>query len=143
MARGRRAHRDVRYLTALDLLLDTHACLWWATDPALLSTEAQSAIADAANAVWVSAASAWELSINVRAGRLRLDVNGLFAQLRQHGCGVLGIGIDDAVLAGALEWAHRDPFDRMLAAQARRAGYALVTRDAQVLAFLGELAISA
>ena len=127
----------------MDLLLDTHTCVWWATDPTLLSREAQHAIAGAANAVWVSAASAWELSIKVRAGKLRLDVTDLFAQLGQHGFGVLGIGIDDAVLAGGLDWKHRDPFDRMLAAQARRSGYTLVTRDAPLQAFLAELALRA
>jgi PIN domain nuclease of toxin-antitoxin system len=127
----------------LDLLLDTHACLWWASDPSLLSPGAAAAIAEPANDVWVSAASAWELAIKVRAGKLDVDVTKLFAELAQRGLGLLGIGIDDAVLAGGLPWAHRDPFDRMLAAQAQRSGYVLVTRDADLRAFLTDLVLPA
>ncbi len=126
-----------------DLLLDTHACVWWAHDPELLAAPAREAIADASNAVWVSAASAWELSIKVRAGKLSIDVSRLFHELSHHGFGVLGIGIDDAVQAGSLDWAHRDPFDRMLAAQATRAGHRLVTRDAHLRAFLGAQSLEA
>ena len=127
----------------MDLLLDTHACLWWASEPALLSDPARLAITEPANAVWVSAASAWELSIKVRSGKLDVDVPDLFRALGDHGFGILGIGVDDAVLAGTLDWSHRDPFDRMLAAQARRAGYTLITRDAHLLRHLGELALAA
>ncbi len=127
----------------MDLLLDTHVCVWWATDPALVAADARQAIADPANTVWVSAASAWELAIKIRAGKLHLDVRVLFAGLADHGFGVLGIGIDDSADAGALEWSHRDPFDRMLVAQARRSTIRLVTRDAAILAFLGELALEA
>ena len=127
----------------MELLLDTHVCLWWAADPSAVSASAQRAIADPANAVWVSAASAWELSIKVRAGKLAVDVRRLFGELTDHGVGVLGIGIDDGVSAGALDWAHRDPFDRMLAAQTLRGGYTLVTRDEQLRALLGALALEA
>lgn len=127
----------------MDLLLDTHVCVWWAADPDRLSRPAVAAIADAGNAVWASSASAWELSIKVRAGRLQLDVPALFRDLAHHGIGVLGIGIDDGVGAGSLDWSHRDPFDRMLAAQATRSGHVLVTRDAALLRHLGDRALAA
>lgn len=127
----------------MDLLLDTHVCVWWATDPTRLAEAARRAIADPATSVWVSAASAWELSIKVRAGKLRLDVRELFAGLGRDGFGVLGIGIDDGADAGSLDWSHRDPFDRMLVAQARRSGHRLVTRDTAILTFLGDLALEA
>lgn len=127
----------------MDLLLDTHVCVWWADDPTRVADGAREAIGDPANSVWVSAASAWELSIKVRTGKLDVHVRELFDGLRRHGFGVLGMGIDDGVDAGALDWSHRDPFDRMLVAQARRAGHRLVTRDAAILAFLGDDALEA
>lgn len=115
------------------LLLDTHIALWWADEPAELDAAALTAIGEPTNAVWVSAASAWELSIKVRAGRLSLDVSSLFGELSARGIGLLGIGVDDAVAAGSLAWAHRDPFDRMLVAQALRGRLTLVTRDRAIL----------
>lgn len=127
----------------MDLLLDTHVCIWWADDPQTLSSESRAAIAAVQNTVWVSAASAWELAVKVRCGRLQLNVRRLFADLTQNGFGVLGIGIDDAVLAGSLDWAHRDPFDRMLVAQASRADCTVVTRDNALLALLGERSLEA
>ena len=112
-------------------------------EPAKLTSFASTAIATPANAVWVSAASAWEFSIKVHAGKLTLNVGELFQQLTQHGIGLLGIGVDDAIGAGSLDWMHRDPFDRVLAAQARRSGFRLATRDAELREFLGDLALDA
>jgi PIN domain nuclease of toxin-antitoxin system len=116
----------------VDLLLDTHAALWWAQDPSLLSNKAVLAIADPTRIVWFTAASAWELSIKVHGGRLRVDVGRLVEGLTSRGVRLLGIGIDDAVAAGSLDWDHRDPFDRMIVAQAARNNLALVTRDAAI-----------
>ena len=127
----------------MDLLLDTHTCVWWATDPELLRVDVRAAIAAPENAVWMSVASAWELSIKVRTGKLQLDVERLCRGLATDGIGVLGIGLDDAIGAGALDWSHRDPFDRMLAAQARRSRLTLATRDSALLGFLGGDAIEA
>lgn len=128
---------------AVDLLLDTHACLSWAHDPGELAAAAGALIADPSNSVWISAASAWELAIKVRAGKLSLDVRALMIELTRNGFGVLGIGIDDAVSAGSLDWAHRDPFDRIIAVQAMRGPYWLVTRDAELRDFVGALTIAA
>lgn len=110
------------------LLLDTHALLWWLDDSAQLSTEARDAIADGANEVAVSAASAWEMAIKEAAGKLRVPPN-LDDVVRTSGFNALPITIDHALKAGALAPHHRDPFDRMLVAQALVESFTLVTRD--------------
>jgi PIN domain nuclease of toxin-antitoxin system len=120
----------------VDLLLDTHTAVWWAAGDPDLSVEATVAINDPENTVWFSAASAWELSIKIRSGRLALDVSKLVDQLTRNGIRLLGIGIDDAVTAGSLGWIHKDPFDRMLVAQASRLGYRIVTRDVAIQKYL-------
>ena len=127
----------------MDLLIDSHVALWWADDPSLLSTPAMEAIADPANVVWLSAASAWELAIKVRGGKLDIDVLATVTKLSQNGVRLLGIGVDDAVAAGLLDWDHRDPFDRMLVAQSQRLGLRLVTRDAAMLRYLQRNALVA
>jgi PIN domain nuclease of toxin-antitoxin system len=123
----------------VDVLLDTHAALWWAEADPELSDSALTVINDAANTAWFSVASAWELSIKVRAGRLSLDVGKLVDQLTRNGIRLLGIGVDDAIGAGSLEWAHKDPFDRMLVAQSQRLGYQLVSRDEAIQQFLADV----
>ena len=70
----------------MDLLLDTHACLWWAHDPGELAAAAGALIADPSNSVWISAASAWELAMKVRAGKLSLDVRALMIELTTPAC---------------------------------------------------------
>ena len=127
----------------MDLLIDSHVALWWADDPSLLSTPAMEAIADPANVVWLSAASAWELAIKVRGGKLDIDVLATVTKLSQNGVRLLGIGLDDAVAAGLLDWDHRDPFDRMLVAQAQRLGLRLATRDAAMARYLQRNALVA
>ena len=127
----------------MDVLLDTNVAVWWADDPSLLHAEAVAAIADPANTVWFTSASAWELAIKVRGGKLSIDVAKLVDQLTRNGIRLLGIGIDDAIAAGSLEWAHRDPFDRMIVAQARRQGLHVITRDTAIQTFLGSTFIIA
>jgi PIN domain nuclease of toxin-antitoxin system len=127
----------------VDLLLDTHVALWWAEDPSLLTPEAATAIADPTRVVWFTVASAWELSIKVRSGKLNVDVHRLVDGLQAQGIRLLGIGVDEAISAGALDWAHRDPFDRMIAAQAIRDDLSLVTRDHEIRSFVGVRTIEA
>jgi PIN domain nuclease of toxin-antitoxin system len=127
----------------VDLLLDTHIALWWAQDPTALSAEAIDAIADPTRIVWFTAASAWELSIKVRGGKLRVDVGRLVEGLTSRGVRLLGIGIDDAIAAGSLDWDHRDPFDRMIVAQAARNNLVLVTRDIAIREYTGAKTIVA
>ncbi|MYD92839.1 MAG: type II toxin-antitoxin system VapC family toxin [Chloroflexi bacterium] len=114
------------------LLLDTHALIWWqATDPPLLSSRAYDAIADPGNAVFVSAASIWEISIKRARGKLDVPGNVLEA-LEENGFRELPITAFHAERAGSLPLHHTDPFDRMLVAQAQAEGLILVTRDANI-----------
>ncbi len=110
-----------RAYAAKRLLLDTHAFLWWLADSDRLSCAARDAITDESNDIVVSAASAWEIATRFRIGKLpgceviALDVAGHIAR---QGFAELEIGIADAERAGRLPGPHRDPFDRVLAAQA-------------------------
>ncbi len=110
------------------LLLDAHAVLWWLADDPTLHPAARSAIADPANDVLVSAASIWEIAIKRALGKLDAPT-GLAAACSQAGFSVLPITGEDAERAGALPAHHRDPFDRMLVAQADRVGALVVSRD--------------
>jgi len=109
------------------LLLDTHALLWWLADVEL-SPRAREAIADPANSVAVSAASAWEISIKQALGKLAVP-DDLAEQIRVSDLSPLPIQISHALAAGQLPRHHEDPFDRMLIAQAQIEGMAVVTRD--------------
>ena len=120
------------------VLLDTHALLWWLAGDSNLSINARHAIADPANEIFVSTASAWEVSTKFRIGKLPgagpLGVD--FArEVRQQGFVALAISLEHAQVAGALVGDHRDPFDRMLIAQAREEKMALVSNDAVFDAF--------
>ena len=115
------------------VLLDTHIALWWADDPSQLTTDVTAVISDPSNEPFVSVVSAWELAIKAAQGRLDVDVRLLFAALSAHEIRSLGIRVDDAHRAATLDWAHRDPFDRMLVAQALRVGGAIITRDRQII----------
>ena len=115
------------------LLLDTHAFLWWLTDSPRLSEPARQAIAAETNEVLVSAASAWEITTKHRLGRLpnaeavASDVKGVIAR---QDFDELPISVDDAARAGSLPGPHRDPFDRMLIAQALLGNLVLVSNEA-------------
>ena len=117
---------------AVLVLLDTHAFLCWLSDSEKLSAAAREAIADEANDVAVSAASAWEIATKFRIGKLpecealATDVAG---HIRGQGFEELAIGVGDAERAGRLPGPHRDPFDRMLAAQALAREFPLVSAD--------------
>jgi PIN domain nuclease of toxin-antitoxin system len=122
------------------LLLDTHAYAWAVTAPEALSEAARNAIGDTANTLLVSAATAWEMAIKHRAGKWP-EAATLLAQ-HDTSCARLGAGLHpishaDALRAGALSWAHNDPFDRMLAAQALLLNATLVSRDAAFAEFPG------
>jgi len=110
------------------LLLDTQALLWWlAADPAL-GERARAAIADPDNEVFVSAASVWEASIKRALGKL--ETPGELAPLiPEEGFRQLSITAAHAEAAGSLPPHHRDPFDRLLVAQARLEGLTVVSAD--------------
>ena len=104
----------------MQLLLDTHALLWWLGGDSSLSREARSAIADAANGIYVSAASTWEIATKHRIGRLpgvALIAGDLESAILAQDFIGLPISIRHGQVAGALPGPHRDPFDRMLIAQ--------------------------
>lgn len=114
------------------LLLDTHVLLWAWRDPARLSTAVRELIEDASVELLVSAASAWEISTKSRLGKLPegeaivLSYPQNFERLGAH---EVPITSRHALAAGGLSWTHRDPFDRILAAQSILEGFPLVTSD--------------
>ena len=116
----------------MDLLLDTHALLWWLDGDPDLSAPARQAIGDPGNAVLVSAASAWEIATKVRIGKLpdAVYVAEHFAQiLDDQSFRDLPITVAHARRAGSMPGEHRDPFDRMLIAQAQIEGLTLVSNE--------------
>jgi PIN domain nuclease of toxin-antitoxin system len=110
------------------LLLDAHALLWWLADDPSLDRSARDLIADPANEVIVSAVTVWEIAIKRAIGKLSAP-DGLAAVLEESGFIEAPVTAADAERAGGLEAIHRDPFDRMLIAQAVRLRAVVVTRD--------------
>ena len=120
------------------LLLDTHALLWWWTNDKQLSSAAREAIAEERNTVLVSAASVWEISTKFRLGKLAIAQAALkqFRQLVEaDGFEHLPVTWQHSLLAGGYLHEHRDPFDRMLAAQSEIENARLVTCDAAFSVF--------
>lgn len=114
------------------LLLDTHAVIWWVTDSPQLPVRAREAIASPGQRVVVSAVSGWEISLKQSIGKLRGVPDAparLAPELARLGFETLPISFEHAVDGGALPGPHRDPFDRLLIAQARRENLTVVTRD--------------
>lgn len=119
------------------LLLDTHALLWWLFDDARLSAPARLAIARTENECLVSAASAWEIATKHRIGKLPEagDVPARLGDYIRHaGFRALPISVEHALEAGRMVHDHKDPFDRMIAAQARVEGVAVATIDPAIAA---------
>jgi PIN domain nuclease of toxin-antitoxin system len=117
----------------LKLLLDTHALIWWLVGDKALSPAARDAIADEANHVAVSAASAMEIATKFRIGKLpgaALLAQEFEAIIAAQGFVELPISVHHARLAGEMNIAHKDPFDRLLIAQARAEDMALVSNEA-------------
>jgi PIN domain nuclease of toxin-antitoxin system len=114
------------------LLLDTHVLAWWLLDSPRLGVLARAAIADPGHLILVSTVSVWEMAQKHGRGRWPEVGPGLAtieADLARLDFRVLPLTLAHALAAGALDWAHRDPFDRMLAAQALAEGATLVTAD--------------
>ncbi len=116
------------------LLLDAHALLWWLADDPSLDRHALDLIADPTNEVIVSAATVWEIAIKRAIGKLSAP-DGLAAVLERSGFIEAPVTAADAERAGGLEAIHRDPFDRMLVAQAVRLRAVVVTRDSVFLRY--------
>jgi PIN domain nuclease of toxin-antitoxin system len=117
----------------LSFLIDTQVFLWFETGSMRLGLRARALMEDASEAAYVSAASFWEIAIKRRAGRLQFTGS---ARAAVTAAGFLELAIDaaDAETAGALDWDHRDPFDRMLVAHCLNRSLTLVTSDAKLRA---------
>ncbi|MDP3842799.1 MAG: type II toxin-antitoxin system VapC family toxin [Oxalobacteraceae bacterium] len=113
------------------ILLDTHIYLWWLQDHPKLSALARDKIISATE-VYVSSASIWEASIKIGIGKLEADIAALVAQIAENGFLELPVYARHAMQLTRLPEFHRDPFDRMLVAQAMCEPLRLLTADAQV-----------
>ena len=117
----------------MQALLDTHALLWWLSDDPALTLAARKIIAETRNAVFVSAASAWEIATKVRIGKLptAADLASDFTgHIEREGFQILSISGEHAIRAGLLPGTHRNPFDRMLIAQAQSENMPIVSNEA-------------
>lgn len=119
-----------------EVLLDTNALLWLVADPGRFEQSVADHLASAAVHLAVSAASAWEVATKTRSGRLP-GGEALITSWTETLAGLqaeqLAIEPEDALLAGSLDWSHRDPFDRMIVAQARRRHMVVATSDDAIL----------
>jgi PIN domain nuclease of toxin-antitoxin system len=114
------------------VLVDTHTLIWWATDDPKLSRKAQAIISSLETDVFVSAASAWELSTKVRIGKLpglEAFAAEFPARIRALGFSDLAIQVEHGQRAGLLPGNHKDPFDRMLIAQAQAENMPIVSNE--------------
>lgn len=123
----------------MNYLLDTHTFLWWAFDAPELSSTARALIADRDNEIFVSSASAWEIATKHRIGKLpeaEVVLQDLSGWVEKAGLSKLPIDLAHARRAGGFSYPHRDPFDRMLAAQSLLEQLPLIGKD-QVLREFG------
>ena len=114
------------------VLLDTHTFLWWILDAPKLSADSRRILGDGANDVLFSAVSGYELAYKVNQGRLTLPETPhvyVRSRLAASGFGALAIELDHALRAATLPMIHRDPFDRLLVAQAQLEDIPIVTAD--------------
>ena len=112
-------------------LLDTHTFLWWLNDSPQLGPRCRQMISDDRNQVFVSAATTWEISIKMAIGKLRAPED-MDSVVEDEGFSKLPISLYHGQLAGSLPAHHRDPFDRMLIAQAQAEGLILITADENI-----------
>lgn len=127
----------------MNVLLDTHVLLWWLTGDDRLSAEAHRLLRDRGRSVYLSAASVAELAIKAGRGRLDLPVpvDALVADVLEHdGFLALPVTLSHAAALETLPDHHRDPFDRLLVAQARVEGMILLSADPQLRAYEVEVA---
>lgn len=124
------------------LLLDTHAWLWMISDPDRLSSDTVTILEDRANDLYLSVAAIWEIGIKHAAGRLRYSGKPAVQvplHVQRSGVIVLPIAMEHALAAAALPNHHRDPFDRLMVAQARSEELTILSADRQLAAYEVEL----
>ena len=125
----------------MNLLLDTHLLLWAAGNPEKLSKKARQLLLDADHRLYFSSASLWEIAIKSALGRkdFRVDIRRLWRMLVANGYHELKVAGEHAIAVESLPLLHKDPFDRMLVAQANIDGLTLLTADKQVAAYRGSV----
>lgn len=114
------------------VLLDTHALIWWFSDDPSLPQTVRGILADTDNTLVVSAASAWELAIKYQQGKLRKVadlVSDFSGRIGREGFQLLPISAEHGIRAGLLPAPHKDPFDRMLIAQAQAENMPIISND--------------
>ena len=112
-------------------ILDTHALLWWLADSPQLGERCKEIISDQRNQIYISAATTWEISIKMSLGKLEAPED-MDSAVEDEGFSKLPISLYHGQLAGQLPPIHRDPFDRMLIAQAQAEGLILITADENI-----------
>ncbi|HEX6566962.1 MAG TPA: type II toxin-antitoxin system VapC family toxin [Chthoniobacterales bacterium] len=113
-------------------LIDSHVLIWWWIAPQKVSRRVRTKLDSDRASIFVSAATAWEIATKQRFGKLRLPpaiLDTFEQEVLAEGWNLLPIDARAARIAGSLNWTHRDPFDRVLAAQAMNEGFTLVSRD--------------
>ena len=116
-------------------LLDTHAFLWFVSEDSKLSSKARSIIKNSNNEVYFSAVSAWELSIKIRLGRLTIEEDlepFIIKQLAENNFSTLSITIFHSIYTSKLPDIHKDPFDRMIVAQAQVEDLSIISKDKNI-----------
>jgi PIN domain nuclease of toxin-antitoxin system len=121
----------------VNYLLDTHLLLWTLIDPARVPDAMRALIEDTGNRVWFSAASIWEIAIKHSLGKrdFSVDPAAISKAARQTGFEELAVTAEHASAVDNLPWLHRDPFDRLLVAQANASGMKLLSIDPEVNAY--------
>lgn len=112
----------------MEYLLDTHILLWWLNDPKKIRKKAHTIIADRENKVYISSVSFWEIAIKNSLGRINIPRNMLNI-LSEDALEILPLYPEETLLVTDLPDIHKDPFDRMLIAQAKFNDLVLITRD--------------
>jgi PIN domain nuclease of toxin-antitoxin system len=120
------------------MLLDTHTFVWWVGDSPRLPKRFRAAIAEPANDVFVSAVTVWEIAIKRRTGKISFS-GGIVDEIRSQGFEPLAIAVGHAEAMERMPFLHRDPFDRMLVAQAMAEGMILLTVDAEIIKYAPNL----
>ena len=116
----------------MKVLVDTHAILWWLAGDERLSKRARKILQDPENKRWVSIASLWEIAIKMSSGRLPaegLTLGTIAGLLKSQQFAILPVRLEDLLRLELLPWLHRDPFDRLIVAQALEEGISLLTAD--------------
>lgn len=118
----------------MDLLLDTHAIIWFLNGDANLSLKAKAAIEDINNTKTVSIASIWEIGIKISLDKFRFTkgFKQFVEMIDENGFDILPISFEHALIVSTLEFIHRDPFDRLLIAQSQKENLTIVTRDENI-----------